>query len=399
LVAIVPVLVTAIALVLSIFCIYAGHNQSMMQDYYVFSLNTSRIGENMVHKLEDKILSFQLSDIGLRRRADLVVLPATPTMVPTTLITMTPVAPRNIFSGIGSLESIATHHIGSDLNSLKSKGGSEVGEATAYLHSKATSIEGAVASEASSIVQKIEDEIIKLINEAYTGLIEDIHLKDFYNIHVMANCDGTYVFGNGTNVTVGESGPPAPSGPDSVHQHIDSCEQHSAVDPMSLIKVVYWTGIVFIALAFLGSIGGVFSKSRKLAALNFLMTLLAFVALALASAVTHALALAATKVIDFLGSELGLSAYLGRRFLSLTWASTGLLGLNMVLAIAMFMLNKRWGAEERSPRRMGEQSPDDIQMGAMFQSRSGNDRRSGYDRRSGSDIRSEFDRPRGYSGR
>lgn len=350
--AILPVLVTATALVLSILCVYAGHNTTMMQDYPIFTVNTSRIGENMVDKLENKIRDFQLSDIGLRKRAALVVLPATTTAVPTTLITMAPVAPRGLISNIESLGSKATHHIGSDYSSLKSdaaslksEGASEISLATAYVGSKVNSVESAAAAAASSVVAKIEDEIIKLINDAYYGMIDDFGIDDFYNVHVMASCKGTYEFQNGTNVTVGVSGPP--TGNHSVHAQVDSCEQHSDFDvAMDIVKIIYWIGMVHIILALLGSVAAVFSSSRKIAALNFLVTLFAFMALALASAVVHALGLAATKVINFVGSDLGLAAYFGHKFISLTWAATALLAVEIALAIVMFMLDKRW-TEER----------------------------------------------------
>ncbi|KAK5164676.1 uncharacterized protein LTR77_009882 [Saxophila tyrrhenica] len=341
LLAITPVLVTGISLILSILCVFAGHTTSMMQDYSVFTLNTSRIGQNVVQKLENKVRSFQLDDIGLSKRADLIILPATPTMAPTTLITMAPMVERDIFSGIESLGSKATHHIASDVHSLKSKGKGEISEATSYLHSKANSVESAVASEATSIVNKIENEIIKLINEAYTGLIDEMHIHDFYNVHVMASCRGTYVFQNGTNMTMGDFGPPTPTGPDSVHSHVDACEEHSAVDPLSLIRIVYWIGIVHVIAALVLAIWAAISPSRKVAFANAVLILFAFIALGLASIVAHGLALAATKVVNFLGNDLGLAAYLGHNFLALTWTATALMALNLLLLAFMYFVDKR----------------------------------------------------------
>ncbi|KAK3046162.1 hypothetical protein LTR09_012322 [Extremus antarcticus] len=315
-----PVLVTAIALILSILCV---------------------IGENMVQKLDNKIRSFQLDDIGLKKRADLVVLPATPTMAPTTLITMAPIVQRNIISNINSFGSEATQEIASKASSLKSKGKGEISEATSYLQSKANSIGSAVAAEASSIVEKIENEIIKLIHDAYNGLIDDMHIKDVYNVHIMASCSGVYQFQNGTNVTVGISGPPPASGPDSVHSVIDSCEKHSAIDPMSLIRIVYWIGIVHIIVALVLGIASTFHRSRKIAFANIVCTLFAFIAMGLASVVANGLALAATKVINFLGEDLGLAAYLGHKFLRLTWAATGLMAANLVLIFVVYYVDKR----------------------------------------------------------
>jgi hypothetical protein len=300
-----------------------------------------RIGQNMVDKLDDKIRSFQLDDIGLKKRSDLLLVPVTSTIAPTTLITMAPVAQKDIFSDINSLATAATHHIGSDVNSLKSKGKGEISEAQSYVHSKADSITSAIGSEASSVVAKIESELIKLINEAYTGLIDGMNIDDFYNVHVMTDCSGTYVFQNGANVSVGESTPPTSTGPNSVHPHVDTCEKHSLFDPMSLIKVIYWIGIAHILAAFVAALVNIFHPRKWLALVNFMCTLIASIAMALASAVTHIIALVATKVINLLGDDIGIAATMGRSFLGLTWASTILMAINIGLVVAVYIADKR----------------------------------------------------------
>lgn len=337
--AFIPLVITGITLILALLCVFAGHTTTMLQDYAVLTVNTSRIGENMVHKLENKIRSFNLDDIGLKKREDMVVFPATPTMAPTTLITMAPIVER---ADIGSLFSSATHHAASEIKSLESKGKGQISEATSYLHSKANSVESAVASEASSLISKIENQILKVIDDAYTGIIDDLNIKGFYNVHVMSSCKGTYQFQDGTNITVGESRPPTPSGTYSTHKHIDSCESHSAVDPMSLIRIVYWMAIIHICAAFLTAVWVVIRGcSKKLLLANLGLTLFAFIAMALASVVVHGLAVAATKVINFLGSDLGLAAYLGHKYLAMTWATVGLLALNMVVWLMIYYIEKR----------------------------------------------------------
>lgn len=293
----------------------------------------------MVHQLENKIRSFDLSDVGLKKRGEMFILPATPTMVPTTLITMAPIEKR---VDIGSVFSSATRNAGKGLKSLRSKGKGEVSEATSYLHSKADSVTSAVAAEASSLVEEIGDALIKVIDDAYTGLIDELNIKGFYNVHVMASCKGTYQFQDGTNLTVGESRPPTPTGPYSTRKHVDSCELHSAVDPMNLIRIVYWIAVVHICAAFLTAAWATFRGcSKKLLLANLGLTGFALVAMALASVVVHGLAVAATKVINFLGSDLGLAAYLGQKFLAMTWATVGLLGLNMIVWLAIYYIEKR----------------------------------------------------------
>jgi hypothetical protein len=79
-----------------------------------------------------------------------------------------------------------------------------------------------------------------------------------------------------------------------------------------------------------------------LAALNVVLAMLATAIFALASAIVHVLALAASKIINFLGEDLGIAAYLGRSFLAMTWATTGLLLASFVLGVVLFSLDKRW---------------------------------------------------------
>lgn len=343
LIAVFPVLVTVVALILSILCVFAGHKPGMMQNYDVFTLNTSRIGQNAVEKLERKISSFDLGDIGidLKRRSEPIFLPATLTAPSTTLITVPAVVPRDIMDDINSLKNDASD----DLDSLASAGGSKIGSATSAVRSKASSIESAAAAEVTKAIGKVETAIIELIHDAYTGIIDDLEIQGFYKVHIMANCRGTYIFENGTNVTVGESGPPTKSGPRSVDEHVDSCEQHSAVDPMQFIRILYWIGIVSVGLALvLGAVALVKGPSGKLALINVFVSLTALIFLALASLVTHGLAIAATEVINFIVGGLGVSAELGRNFLALTWATTAMVLANMLLWILVFFLVKNHGA-------------------------------------------------------
>lgn len=326
--AILSVLVTSIAFILSFLCVYAGHTPGMMENYAVFTLNTSQIGQNVLQELDAKISSVKL-------RRDVPIILPTITAAPTTLITM---APRDIASDFSALTSKAA----SDVSSVKSAAGS-----------KASSVESAVASKVTSAVGSAETDIIDAVNKAYDGVITDLKLKDFYSVHILTTCSGDYVFANGTNVTVGASGMPA----NNTHKHVDSCSKHSAVDPVVLIAILYYIGIVFTGVALALSVAGVFITGRKIAVMNVLGSMVAFCFLGLASAVTHGLSLGAAKLINFVGDDIGIAGYQGGKFLHLTWATTCLLLLNIALwSLMCFFGGRRDDRPSESGVRHGLQS-------------------------------------------
>ena len=337
--ALLPVLCTAIAFLLSFLLVYAGHKPGMMEEYAVFTLNTSRIGENMLQELDAKIESIHF------KRSEPVFLPTatattTPTITaaPTTMITM---APRGLRS---------------DLTSLQSHAGSAIHSAGSAVQSKATSIESEAASVATSALAAAETKIINAVNKVYEGIIADLHLQDFYSIHISSSCTGTYVFQNGTNVTVGTGGLPTVKGANSVHRHVDDCSTRSALDPMSLIRVLYWIGTVSTGGALLAGIAGLIllpSHARKCSLINILATLPAFVFLGLASAVTHGLALGASKLINFVGSDIGVAGYMGGKFIAMTWATTTLLLANLTCWVLIFFLAGRHKEEGVSVQGQG----------------------------------------------
>ncbi|EMC93593.1 hypothetical protein BAUCODRAFT_51947, partial [Baudoinia panamericana UAMH 10762] len=246
--AIFPVFMISIASLLAVLCVSAGKKPGMMDDYALFALDVSRIGEDMLQNLDAKISS---------------------------------------------------------------------------------------VNAASNAVGVVETKVIQVVNNAYHGLISDLQLNDFYAIHVSSSCVGTYVYENGTNVTVGDGGLPTSNGKYGVHKRVDSCSTHSAIDPMSLIKILYWIGIIFTGVALIFGITGLVllptGRGRKLAVFNIIATLFAFIFIGLASAVTHGLALGATKFINFVGESIGIAGYLGSRFMAMTWATTVLLLINMLL--------------------------------------------------------------------
>ena len=62
--AILPLLLSAAALVLAFLCLFAGHKTSFMQDYSLLTLNTSRIGEGLVDHIINSTVGDDDSTLG-----------------------------------------------------------------------------------------------------------------------------------------------------------------------------------------------------------------------------------------------------------------------------------------------------------------------------------------------
>ncbi|KAF7197277.1 hypothetical protein HII31_01388 [Pseudocercospora fuligena] len=326
--AILPVLVTFTAFVLTFLCVFAGNKPGMMDDYAVFTLNVSRIGQNAVNKIDDKIMGFNISKIVSKRDlpAEVEAFPTPVTHAPRAEITLAPeldiaLMARDIDSLVGDLtEGVA---------SLKSEAGGKITSVQSAIESKATaiasgvesginSIEALAANKISSALNSAQTSVVEAINDTYMDFIEEMDLSDFYAIHLRTTCSGEYVMPNGTNVTIGVSAPP----PNGTEKHIISCDQHSNLNPLIFIRVCYYVGIICLGLALLLSIWSVISFSRKKVIANVILILPALGFLALASVSSHGIAIGAAAVLNFLGDGIGIQANKGGKFIALTWATT-----------------------------------------------------------------------------
>ena len=336
LIAILPAIVVSIALLLAFLCVFAGHKPGMMEDYAVFTLNTSRIFQNTRQDLDGKIMG-----LHFKRDVELPAPTVTITTAPTTMITM---APRDLGSELDSLAGAAS----SGLQSAGSGAHGAVTSAESAIASHATSIESAVASHATSALASAETKIVQLVDKAFDGIIDELHIKDFYSIHMMTSCSGEYLTKDGQNITVGSSGAPENG---TTHKHIDVCEANSAINPLSLTKIIYWAGIIFTALAVALGWTGILLKSRKIALFNVAATLPAFLFIGLGSAITHGIAVGAAKLVNFVGADIGIAGYAGGKFIALTWTTTVLLLLNLILWSLLFV--QRGRQEKRAEAGLG----------------------------------------------
>lgn len=174
--AILPVLVTATTLILSFLCVFAGNTPGMMESYSIFTLNTTRLGQNAVEKIDDTIMGFNATRIITKRD-----LPAA-AIVYGSMITAAPTIPDrrdidDIFSdltaGAGSIRSNAGDAIDSVQTAIETK----ISSAAAAVESKASSIEGVVASKISSAIHSAQTAVSEAVNGTYNDWIDQLDLK------------------------------------------------------------------------------------------------------------------------------------------------------------------------------------------------------------------------------
>ncbi|KAK6443655.1 hypothetical protein LTR95_000482 [Oleoguttula sp. CCFEE 5521] len=361
-----PFILTAIAFLLSFLLVFAGSKPGMMEDYSVFTLNTSRIGENLLEKVNDKIEGFNLSSIHDRRSEPVSVL-AAPTLVLEPLAVETPAL---VFEATtpqitsAPAAALGERNVTSALNSLTSKAGGAASSATGALSSKAASLEAAASSKAASIesaasskvssaeakassavnsaLASAETSIVKAVNKAYHSAIEGLELEGWYAIYISSTCHGDYAFKNGTNVTVG-----AAFGDEPVHRVTNSCSGHSAINPLQLVRVLYWIAVVLTGIAFgCAVVGMVKPTSRKVALINIIALGTAFLFLGLASSITHGVAVGARNLINGIFASIAVSGEVGN-FVQLSWATTCLILVSTGFWILAFVFAGRVAESER----------------------------------------------------
>ena len=337
--AVLALLVTFVAFVLTLLCVFAGKKPGMLEEYSFITLNTSRIADNMLQQLDADIESIQL-----KRRTvpqPLQPLAASATTAPTTLITM---APRAVFSDLSSW----TAQAGGDVSSAASNLEGQATAAMSGVESKATAVASEVQSAAASLksgaysvansaLGSVETNLVQLVDKAFDDMISHLELEDFYSLYVATTCVGTYVLPDGANITVGNGSLPVKG----THQHVDSCSRHSVLDPLTIISIFYWVGVILIGLTLCAGVAGLILTGSRTALVNIVVSLFAFAILGLASAVVHGLAIGAAGLVNFIGRDIGIAGYVGHKFLALTWAATVLLLVNLALWCALLFISMR----------------------------------------------------------
>lgn len=282
--ALVPTLCCAAALILSFLCLFAGHKAGFMEDYHLVTLNTSMIGENIINETRSTDTGNPLTDL---------------------------------------------------LNGVRNYGSSAINDAIGEVTSK-------------------------------------IGIEDFYSAHMLNYCEGQYTPAEAANATVKES---------DISKNVTECSKNRAMykfDPTAIIEealnkttgldvtlddlnwpkdietgiktlnalmgamfVLYCVAIALIFVALLAAAAAILLSGRLSACVNFLVSILAFLAIGLASALVTAVMVKATNIINDKGSEIGLEANRGNKFLALTWVATGLMFVVVLSWVAEFCVGRR----------------------------------------------------------
>ncbi|KAF2635302.1 integral membrane protein-like protein [Massarina eburnea CBS 473.64] len=270
--AILPALCCTVALILSFLILFAGHKQSFMEDYHILTLNTSRLGESLVNT------SMSSSSNPLSSLWDLI--------------------PSNIQGDV---------------------------------------------------------------QQAAGAVTEQLGIEDFYSAHLLDYCYGQYTPTEAPNATI--------SGKD-IHKNVTGCSNQTAMfwfDPKEILDqaldksglpitlddlkwpddiqtglnalrlvsvtsfVLYCISVALIFVALVAAIPAIFTEGRLFPCLNLLVSILAFLAIGLASSLVTALIVKGSEVINQYGNDIGVEAKKGEKFLALTWAATALVFITMIV--------------------------------------------------------------------
>jgi hypothetical protein len=281
--ALLPVLCCTAALILSFLSLFAGHKRGFMEDYSLLTLNTSMIGETIINETRSTDTSNPLTNL---------------------------------------------------LNSIENTGSS-------------------------------------IINDAIGEATQALGIEDFYSAHMLNYCEGQYTPIEAANATVKQS---------DIHKNVTECSKNKAMykfDPTAIVQdalnktgvdvtlddinwpsdidtgiktlnalmaamfVLYCIAIGLIFVSLLTAAAAILLSGRLSACVNFLVAVLAFLAIGLASALVTAVIVKASRIINDKGNKIGLQANWGGKFLALTWAATALMLVVVLTWVVEFCIGRK----------------------------------------------------------
>ncbi|KAK5195595.1 hypothetical protein LTR96_002356 [Exophiala xenobiotica] len=220
-----------------------------------------------------------------------------------------------------------------------------------------------------NLLNTLEGDLNDLLNDFSSDVATALNLPDFFNVHVMDFCEGVYK-SNATlknaqenitecsNRTVGFHFQPTkiiqehlPDGVtlEDLHWPDEIQDAERAIKVASTaMTVLYIIGVVFAGIAVLAALVSIFTNGRLSAMINFLVDVLAFLAIGIASAIATAVIVKAVHAVNKYGDDIGIAAYKGVKFLGMTWAATAVMLLASVVSIAQCC------APRSKSRRFGE---------------------------------------------
>ncbi|OBT88152.1 hypothetical protein VE02_03534 [Pseudogymnoascus sp. 03VT05] len=285
---IVPLVCALAAFVLSMLCLFAGSKPGFMQDFEIITLNTSSLGHNT--------------------------------------------------SSTTSSSSSSPTSIGSWLNNI------------------AGDPKGDIMNEFNEIRGDVADKLAEMLG-----------IHQWYNLHMTDMCMGMYTpkaTDEGAKMNVSSCTPVKAMyhfDPTSeLQKELDSGPLAGKINladlgysedikngikafniAMTAMFILHCIGAAASGLCIIVALTSFFSTGRLTSCLNFLLAIIAFLALAISSAIVTAIIVKATDLINQYGNDVGLYAYKGRKFLAMTWAATAAMLLATVAWVVIFCMGRK----------------------------------------------------------
>ncbi|KAF2869399.1 actin cortical patch SUR7/pH-response regulator pali [Massariosphaeria phaeospora] len=273
LLAIVPILCCLAALILSFLCLFAGSKGNLMEDYHLLTLNTSRIGQNLLDN--GGKLPFDLPGSELL------------TGLPDEFTDTVSDAIGDIAERLGVEDFYSAHILD-------------------YCYGQYTPIEVANATVSASDISK-----------NITGCSNRTAAFAFDPNEIIEQALNK----SGLGITLRDL-----EWPQDIQRGIDALRIISIVT-----FALYCIAIGLIGLSLILAIFGLFANGRMLPCCNLLLAILAFLASGLASGLVTAVLVKGTEVINQYGGQIGIEADRGNKFLALTWAATAVMFVAVVI--------------------------------------------------------------------
>ncbi|KAK6192987.1 hypothetical protein LQW54_012911 [Pestalotiopsis sp. IQ-011] len=235
-----------------------------------------------------------------------------------------------------------------------------------------------------TLASEISDELSDIENDIADKLSAELGISQWYSLHVMTACEGNFApnatsagaWYNTTNCTAQAAG--------TQFNLTEVLDREISVGPLDLnpadlpipdditdainylngfllaIFVLFCIGAGFAGLSFLGGIAaislsgtsktGKTGPSRLVSLVNFILTGLASLALLIGAAITTAVAKKGQEKINDKGSEVGISANAGTKFIIITWVSFAVM---FVAALYWIVAGIRGRSSATTGRRRG----------------------------------------------
>ncbi len=213
---------------------------------------------------------------------------------------------------------------------------------------------------------------INSLNSVVGEVASELGIEDWYSMHLLDYCEGSYTPAAAPNATLKAK---------NIKKNTTECSKAKAMykfDPTDIIQnalnqktggsvtlsdldwpsdiekgihtlnaimdamfILYVIAICLIFISFVAAVFAILTSGRLSACINFMIAVLAFLAIGFASALTTAAMCKVVNLIHKYGKGIGLNAYKGNKFLALTWAATGLMLVVILVWIVEFCRGRR----------------------------------------------------------